>query len=310
MKQIVAAIAALIMAAILICLSIWLPWDEKPVRTKEEDSSSVASEARDPSRETEDDRGVNLLQEWKNWETMAQEDAQYVWCADGRVVNLSTFAAFVAEYAAGRDASCVVLYVKDDLPISYQLSCQEEEGIRVLAHSLTAGGGVQKTIMSFDGIYDRESAYILQGYDGSLVIPKQASPEWDLMENYDGTAPLETDGLSPQEAVEKAVQVDSWLEAYLDDNWSHGRENAFEPLGTAIPDGVTLSAEESNREGVVDGGARIAGKLYYQVTLEGSALRDTVTYYVQASQGEKIYRYSDGGILTLVWDPNQKYYTR
>ena len=311
MKQLVAAVAALIAAAVLICLSIWLPWDEEPEPLiPESESSSQEAESPDPGRETEDDRGVNLLQKWKNWETMAQQDLQYVWCADGRVVNLSTFSAFVEDYAAGREASCIVLRLQNDLPVTYQLAAQEDGTIRAVSHALTAGGGVQKAILTFDGIFDRESAYILQGYDGSLVIPKQAAPQWELMEEYDGTTTLEAGGFTPQDALEKAVQVDSWLEVYLDDNWCHGRENALEPMGTAIPDGVTLSAEESGREGEVTGAARIGGKLYYQVSLEKSALLDAAVYYVQASQGEKVYRLWEEETLTLVWDPSQKYYTR
>ena len=311
MKQIVAAIGALIAAAILICLSIWLPWEEEPQVVEAESSLPSTQDAgQDPSRVTLDDRGVNLLQQWRSWESLAQQDSQYVWSSQGRVVNLSTFGDFVEDYAAGRQASCIVLVEGDGLPVTYQLMSQEDGTIQGAAHALTAGGGVQKAILSFDGIFDRESAYILQGYEGSLVIPKQAAPQWELTEDYDGTSLLEDGGFSPQEALEKAVQVDSWLEVYLDDNWCHGREDAFEPMGTAIPDGVTLSAEESGREGEVTGAARISGKLYYQVSLEGSALRDPVTYYVQAAQGEKVYRLSGDNLLTLVWDPNQKYYTR
>ena len=74
----------------------------------------------------------------------------------------------------------------------------------------------------------------------------------------------------------------------------NGREDAFDPRGTAIPPSILYKeVEPSRREGQVTGAARINGQHYYQVTLEETALRPQTVYFVQEADGGTVYRLTD-----------------
>ena len=310
MRQLVVAALALVCAAVLLALSVLLPWDKPAALAEKESSSQVQTSEPSPIQETEDDKGVRLLQEWQSWEALAQEEAGTTWCGDGRVVNLGGVGTFVDQYREGEEGSCLVLVVEEEIPTSYQISWRKGEAIRAVTHTLTLGGGVQKEILTFEGIFERASAYLFQGYGGSLVIAKQSVPQWELDETFAGEEPLSADGLTVEEALEQALQVDGYLEAYLEDCWMNGREDAFDPRGTAIPPSILhKEVEPSRREGQVTGAARINGQHYYQVTLEETALRPQTVYFVQEADGGTVYRLTDDGWLTMVWDVEQQYYT-
>lgn len=176
MRQLVVAALALVCAAVLLALSVLLPWDKPAALAEEESSSQVQTSEPSPIQETEDDKGVRLLQEWQSWEELAQEEAGTTWCGDGRVVNLDGVGTFVDQYRKGEEGSCLVLVVEEEIPTSYQISWRKGEAIRAVTHTLTLGwGGTKKEILTFEGIFERASAYLFQGYGGSLVIAKQSA---------------------------------------------------------------------------------------------------------------------------------------